>query len=94
MNQERCLVIFVKYPEEGNVKSRLVPGGADCLVADLYCCFIEDLLERLSVGDYRFLMAFDPPEKEGVWKYTLRNWSLVSLYIAGIAPRWLVRFYH
>lgn len=32
-------------------------------------------------------------EKEGVWKCTLRNWSLVSLYVAGIPPRRLKRFY-
>lgn len=64
MNQERCLVIFVKYPEKGKVKSRLVLGDDSGYVADLYHCFIEDLLDRVSSGDYRFLIAFDPPEKE------------------------------
>ncbi len=64
MNQKRCLVIFVKYPEKGKVKSRLVLGDDDGYVADLYHCFIEDLLERVSSGNYRFLIAFDPPEKE------------------------------
>jgi uncharacterized protein len=64
MNQERCLILFVKYPEKGKVKSRLVFGGDDGHVADLYRCFIEDLLERVSSGDYRLFIAFDPPEKE------------------------------
>lgn len=64
MNQERCLITFVKYPEKGKVKSRLVLGDDDGHVADLYHCFIEDLLERVSSSDYRFLIAFDPPEKE------------------------------
>ncbi|MFA5322073.1 MAG: TIGR04283 family arsenosugar biosynthesis glycosyltransferase [Smithella sp.] len=32
-------------------------------------------------------------EKEGVWKCTFRNWSLVSLYIAGITPDRLAKFY-
>lgn len=32
-------------------------------------------------------------EKEGVWKCTLRNWSLISLYLAGIHPRRLAKFY-
>ena len=63
MNQERCLVTFVKYPEKGKVKSRLVLGD-DGHVADLYHCFIEDLLESVSSGHYKFLIAFDPPEKE------------------------------
>ncbi len=64
MEQDCCLVIFVKYPEQGKVKSRLVLGDNDGHVADLYHCFIEDLLERVSSSDYRFLIAFDPPEKE------------------------------
>lgn len=32
-------------------------------------------------------------EKEGVWKCTFRNWSLISLYIAGVNPQRLVKFY-
>jgi len=42
----------------------LVPGIDECRVADLYRCFIEDLLERVSSGHYKFFIAFDPPEKE------------------------------
>lgn len=64
MNQEHCLILFVKYPEKGKVKSRIVFNGDDGLVADLYRCFIEDLLARVSSGDYRLFIAFDPPEKE------------------------------
>jgi uncharacterized protein len=64
INQERCLVMFAKYPEKGTVKSRLILGGDECLAADLYRCFVEDLLHRVSSGDYRFLMAYDPPDKE------------------------------
>ena len=64
MNQERCLVIFVKYPEKGKVKSRLILGEDASITSDLYLCFIKDLLERISDGYYRLLMAFDPPEKE------------------------------
>lgn len=32
-------------------------------------------------------------QKEGVWKCTLRNWSLIFLYIAGVAPHRLAKFY-
>jgi uncharacterized protein len=60
MNQENCLVIFVKYPEKGKVKSRIVLGADDGHVADLYRCFIENLPERVSAGDYRLFIAFDP----------------------------------
>jgi uncharacterized protein len=64
MNQERCLIMFTKYPEKGKVKSRLILEGYDGLVADLYRCFIEDLIERLSTGNYSFQMAYDPPAKK------------------------------
>lgn len=32
-------------------------------------------------------------QKEGIWKCTLRNWSLVSLFVAGVNPQWLAKFY-
>ncbi len=32
-------------------------------------------------------------EKEGVWKCTLRNWLLASLYVLGVSPQKLARFY-
>jgi rSAM/selenodomain-associated transferase 2 len=32
-------------------------------------------------------------EKEGVWKCTLRNWCLISLYLAGVSPGRLAGFY-
>ncbi len=64
MIQERCLIMFAKYPEKGKVKSRLILEGYKVLVADLYRCFIEDLIERVSTGNYTFLMAYDPPERK------------------------------
>jgi rSAM/selenodomain-associated transferase 2 len=32
-------------------------------------------------------------QKEGVWKCTFRNWLLASLYVFGVAPQRLVKFY-
>ena len=64
MNQEHCLIMFAKYPEKGKVKSRLILKGYEGLAADLYRCFVADLIERISTGNYTFLMAYDPPEKK------------------------------
>lgn len=64
MNRQRCLVMFARYPEKGQVKSRLNLDGDESLAADLYRCFIEDLLEELSTGNYQFWMAYDPPERK------------------------------
>lgn len=32
-------------------------------------------------------------EKEGIWKCTFRNWLLASLYVFGVAPQRLAKFY-
>jgi len=60
----RCLVMFTKFPERGQVKSRLAKDLGEERATELYRCFIEDLLERLSRGTYRFQMAFYPAGKE------------------------------
>ena len=56
--------MFAKYPEKGKVKSRLCQHWDEGPVVLLYRCFIEDLLDRLSGGDYRFRIAYHPAEKK------------------------------
>lgn len=64
MTEYRCLIMFTKFPERGQVKSRLAKDLGEERAAVLYRCFIEDLLARLSRGHYRFQMAFYPADKE------------------------------
>lgn len=64
MNNERCLIMFVKYPEKGKVKSRLRQNCDEDMVVRLYRAFIEDLIDRLSGGDYLFRIACHPQERE------------------------------
>lgn len=66
-SHERCLILFARHPEEGKVKTRMVREGNGKLVANLYRCFIEDCLERMSKGNYRFCVACDPPGKENAF---------------------------
>jgi hypothetical protein len=68
MNKDRCLIMFAKYPEKGKVKSRLCQHWDEGLVVLLYRSFIEDLLDRLSGGDYRFRIAYHPVGKKGAGK--------------------------
>jgi len=56
--------MFAKYPEKGKVKSRLSPHWDESVIVRLYRCFIEDLLDRLSGGDYQFKIAYHPREKK------------------------------
>ncbi len=63
MNEERCLVLFVKYPEKGRVKTRLGRSLDEDMVVRLYRAFIEDLIGKLTQGDYRFRIAVHPRER-------------------------------
>jgi rSAM/selenodomain-associated transferase 1 len=62
--EDRCLVIFVRFPGQGQVKSRLAKDLGAEAATNLYRCFVEDLLERFSKEAYRVRIAFYPAEKE------------------------------
>ncbi len=47
MNHE-CLIVFVKSPQPGNVKTRLAREIGDDLAAALYRCFILDLADTVG----------------------------------------------
>ncbi len=65
MNREkRCIVIFVRYPEKGAVKSRLAPVLDEELVVSLYEAFVRDLLATLEGSGHPFRIAFTPEERE------------------------------
>jgi len=65
--------MFVKYPEKGKVKSRLSQSLDEDRVARLYRAFIEDLLESLSGGDYRFRIAYHPRERKDDFRKEFGN---------------------
>jgi uncharacterized protein len=62
--EDRCLVMFVRFPGQGPVKLRLAKDLGAEGAKNLYRCFVEDLLEGFSGGCYSFRIAFHPPEKE------------------------------
>lgn len=66
--KDRCLIIFARYPEKGQVKSRLARDYDEKFVADLYGHFVDDLLSTLGRGNYCLKIAFHPPEKYGAMK--------------------------
>lgn len=63
MTSDRCLLVFVKYPQAGRVKTRLAQSHGRSFAAGLYRAFIFDVLASLSRGDYRLRICFDPAEK-------------------------------
>jgi hypothetical protein len=63
MNRRKIL-LFVKYPEAGKVKTRLEPLLGREYTARLYECFVLDLLETLKGAGYPLRLVYDPPEKK------------------------------
>ena len=64
MMRNRCLIVFVKYPQSGQVKSRLAKDYDDDFAADLYKAFVIDILECVVKGDWQLHIYFDPPERK------------------------------
>jgi len=62
MIQDRCLIIFVRYPEAGKVKSRLGKRLPSSFVAGLYKNFVRDILHAMRSGGFKIKIYFDPPK--------------------------------
>jgi uncharacterized protein len=62
MSDTRCVILFVKLPEKGRVKSRLASQLDGDIVLRLYECMVLDAIDMLSSGRYSFRICFDPPE--------------------------------
>jgi rSAM/selenodomain-associated transferase 1 len=61
---DRCLMVFVRHPEPGKVKTRLAKTYGDHFAAELYGYFVDDLLEAMERASCRLEIAFTPAEKE------------------------------
>jgi uncharacterized protein len=63
------LMVFMRYPEPGKVKSRLAAGIGRQPAADLYARLVRRTLGiagdfKRARGDLEILLFFDPPERE------------------------------
>lgn len=72
--RNRCLIVFVKYPQPRQVKSRLVSDYDSDFVADLYKAFVLDILECAMKGNWQLQVFFYPPEKETEIKKMFGNY--------------------
>jgi rSAM/selenodomain-associated transferase 1 len=64
MNLSRCIILFVKCPEKGKVKTRLSSKLGDEITLNLYKCFVFDLIGTLEKKRYMFKIAFYPPASD------------------------------
>ena len=69
---DRTLVVFLKEPRPGAVKTRLAASVGPQAAAELYRALAETVLEATTPvpGEYERLVFFDPPEA----RRALREW--------------------
>ena len=60
MTDKRCVVLFVKLPEKGRVKSRLSQHLDEDLVLRLYESMVLDTIDMLTRGRFPFQICFTP----------------------------------
>ena len=60
---ERRVLLFVRAPELGRVKTRLEKKIDAATVLALYRCFVEDIMETLTTGGYDIIVFFWPPHR-------------------------------
>jgi glycosyltransferase A (GT-A) superfamily protein (DUF2064 family) len=61
MDRNPCVILFLKAPEKGRVKTRLAVSLGEEMVLDLYRCFVEDSIQTIDRGGRELLISYDPP---------------------------------
>jgi uncharacterized protein len=62
MDDSYCVMMFVKSPEEGMIKSRLAASVGKSVALNLYKCFVTDTMGMLVKNRYPLRIFFYPPE--------------------------------
>ncbi|MCK9418734.1 MAG: TIGR04282 family arsenosugar biosynthesis glycosyltransferase [Nitrospirae bacterium] len=62
MTDKRCVLLFVKLPEKGRVKSRLALYIGEDAALRLYENMVLDVIDMLTRGRFPFRICFTPPE--------------------------------
>lgn len=57
-----CILLFVKSPTRGQVKTRLAADIGEDVAVGLYRCFVEDLVSKVGTLDVGLRLCFHPPE--------------------------------
>lgn len=71
------LLIFVKYPEPGFVKTRLAEHVGENNAAHLYRLFAEEILKRTEDENFRRIIFFSPPAKKSeIMDWIGENWEI------------------
>lgn len=66
-----CLLVFVKYPEPGQVKSRLAEAIGEERACSIYRRMVELLVARLRAAEQPFRICFSPEKPESAFQQWL-----------------------
>lgn len=64
------LIIFLKYPEPGKVKTRLAKDLGEARAAKVYSKMVETILRNVKSDTYSIAIYYDPPDQEE----KIKNW--------------------
>jgi rSAM/selenodomain-associated transferase 1 len=85
---DSCILIFVKLPEKGSVKTRLAKDLDHGFVQTLYGNFILDLLERLAKVKKPIIIYFHPPESgNAISSWLGKNYTYAPQKGVGLGDR-------
>ncbi len=73
MSDRSAILLFIKSPEKGKVKSRLAKAIGEDAALDVYKCLVFHTLENLKAGNYIFRLCFYPPDSGAIIKSWLGN---------------------
>jgi rSAM/selenodomain-associated transferase 1 len=86
---ENCLILFVKSPEKGHVKTRLSQLIGENVTRNLYKAFVADMLESIQYkSQYNIKIAFHPQNaKSKVIRWLGKQYSYLPQRGDGLGER-------
>jgi len=87
--KKRCVLVFLKYPTPGRVKTRLAASLGDEAAVEIYCRLVDRVLRNLSAAPVdEIRVMFDPPSSDDEAK--IRKWLTPALAV--VPERVTIRF--
>jgi uncharacterized protein len=83
--RQKRVLLFVRAPELGRVKTRLGEKMDNATVLLLYRCFVEDIVQTLTTGGYNITVCFYPRHQ----KSTVQEWMGHTMHIQAQTGRGL-----
>ncbi len=78
MSDRSAVLLFIKSPEKGKVKSRLAKTIGEDAALDVYKCLVYSTLENVKAGNHLFRLCFYPPDSGAI----IKNWLGDTYYYA------------